>query len=86
MKVGDKVTWENQSQGCMTKKTGDIIAEIPAGTSAMQYVRKTEKKSHVKFKDISAIDRVLIAVPAGKDGAIMHYYCPAKAVLVMQGN
>lgn len=86
MKVGDKVTWESQSQGSMTKKTGTVIAEIPAGASAMKHVPETAKKSHVKFKDISAIDRVLIAVPAGKDGSITHYYCPAKSVLVMQGN
>ena len=86
MKVGDKVTWTSQALGCWTEKSGMVIAEISSGTSAMQYVPKTAKKSHVKFKDASAVDRVLIAVPAGKDGAITHYYCPAKSVLVMQGN
>ncbi|MCM1057244.1 MAG: hypothetical protein NC517_06525 [Firmicutes bacterium] len=81
-----KVTWESQSGGSWTEKIGAVIAEIPAGESAIAYVPETVKKSHIKFKDVSEIDRVLVAVPAGKDGQIAHYYCPAKSVLIMQGN
>lgn len=81
-----QVTWTSQALGCWIEKSGTVIAAIPSGTSAMQYVPETAKKSHVKFKDISGMDRVLVAVPSGKDGQITHYYCPAKSVLENQGN
>lgn len=85
IKVGDKVAWESQSQGSWTKKCGTVIADIPSGESAKQYIPASAKKSHSKVdKDKSAIDRVLVAVPAGKDGQITHYYCPRKSVLVAQ--
>lgn len=45
------------------------------------------KPSHVKYNShISIYERVLVAVPAGKDGQITHYYCPRKSVLEAQGN
>ena len=78
MKVGDKVTWRSQALGCWTEKSGTFIAKIPSGTSAMQYVPETAKKSHIKFKDISEVDRVLVAVPAGKDNRLTHYYAPTE--------
>lgn len=82
MKPGDKVLWESQSQGSWKEKRGVVIAEIPAGHMAKNYVPSTAKKSHIKFDmNISTCDRVLVAVPAGKDGQIMHYYCPRKSVL-----
>lgn len=87
MKAGDKVTWESQSLGSWKEKSGVIVAMIPKGESANGYIPPYAKKSHVKFDvDRSANDRVLVAVPAGKDGQITHYYCPAKAVLENQGN
>ena len=81
MKIGEKITWTSQAMGCEKTKTGVIIAEIPAGTDARKYVPETAKKSHIKFSEESIYDRVLVAVPAGKDGQIMHYYCPAKRTL-----
>jgi len=85
MRSGDIVTWVSQSQGCEKTKTGTVIAEIKAGQDAMWFVPKSAKKSHIKFTDISSKDRVLIAVPGGKDGKIIHYYCPLKSVLETQG-
>lgn len=86
MKVGDKVTWTSQAMGSEKTKTGVIISEIPAGHKAKQHVPKTAKKSHIKFDtDCSIYDRMLVAVPAGKDSNITHYYCPTKSVLIAQG-
>ncbi len=49
-----------------------------------QHIPASAKKSHSKVdKDKSAIDRVLVAVPAGKDGQITHYYCPKKSTVVI---
>lgn len=31
MKVGDKVAWVSQAQGCWKNKSGTVIADIPAG-------------------------------------------------------
>ena len=33
MKIGDRVKWTSQSQSYWTKKTGEIVAIVPAGTS-----------------------------------------------------
>lgn len=86
MKAGDKVKWTSQALGCWTEKSGNLIAGIPAGENAMQYVPKTAKKSHIKFKPVSAVDRMLIAVPAGKDNQIIHYYCPTRKVIMEQNR
>lgn len=86
MKIGDSVSWESQSGGSWKRKTGEIIAEIPAETSGKSKVPETAKKSHIKFDDRGSKDRVLVAVPAGKNGNITHYYCPLKSVLEAQGN
>lgn len=80
MKVGQKVRWTSQSCGSWVEKRGEVIAEIPAGDSAMSHVPDTAKKSHIKFSDVSTKDRVLVAVPAGNDGKITHYYCPLKTM------
>lgn len=86
MKIGDIVTWTSQSQGSETTKTGKIIAEIPSMHEAHRHVPAGAKKSHIKFDDVSLSDRIMVAVPAGKDGKITHYYCPKKSVLEKQGN
>lgn len=87
MKIGDTVTWTSQAMGCEKTKTGKVIYEIPAGESAMNKVPKDAKTSHIKLgTDKSVYDRILVAVPAGKDGNIKHYYCPLKSVLESQGN
>jgi hypothetical protein len=83
IKVGDKVVWESSYK----EKCGVVIADIPAGVSAKKHVPSSAKKSHLKIdKDKSSIDRMLVAVRAGKDGQITHYYCPRKSFLVVQGN
>lgn len=86
MKIGQKVRWTSQSGGSYTEKHGEVIAEIPAGESAMAHVPSTVKRGHIKFGDVSTKDRVLVAVPAGKDGQIMHYYCPLKSMIPGGGS
>lgn len=78
------MTWRSQAGGSWTEKTGAVIREVPAGESARQYVPNWIRKSHVKFDDVSKNDRMLVAVPAGKDGKITHYYCPRKSVLTVK--
>lgn len=86
LKAGDRVSWDSQAGGSWTTKAGTVIREIPAGDGAMQHVPAGIKKSHVKFDDVSINDRVLVAVPAGKDGQITHYYCPRKNAVAVQGG
>lgn len=87
MKAGDKVVWRSQAMGCAKTKKGTVVAEVPAEYSAMVHIPDATRASHIKFSvDKSANDRVLIAVPAGKDGQITHYYCPLKSILINQGN
>lgn len=82
MRIGERVRWISQAKGSWAEKFGTVLAEIPAGESARQHIPADAKKSHIKFdKDISMIPRVLVAVPAGKDGSIIHYYCPGRSVL-----
>ena len=86
MKVGDKVTWTSQAGGSEKTKHGVIIAMIPVKHGAMQHIPKTAKSSHIKFDTNVSLsrDRALVAVPAGKNGQITHYYCPEKSVLLKQ--
>ena len=78
MKAGDKVTWYSS----WTEKSGIVIADIPAGKSVSQHIPASAKKSHSKInKDISTIDRMLVAVKAGRYEQITHYYAPRKSLL-----
>lgn len=86
MKIGDRVVWESQSQGSWKKKTGVIIADIPPKKDARKYVPSGAKKSHIKFDGTSCKHRMLVAVPAGKDGQITHYYCPHISNLRLVGD
>lgn len=86
MKKGDSVTWESQSGGVIKRKTGEIIAMVKSGDSAIKELPESAKKSHVKFGDTSAYDRALVAVKTGKNGQLTHYYCPNVKVLEKQGN
>lgn len=86
MKVGDKVTWCSQAGGSWTEKRGIVVREIPARESAKQYVPDSARKGHIKFDDMSNNDRILVAVPAGKEGRITHYYCPRKSVVELEAE
>lgn len=78
MNVGDKVVWVSSYK----EKRGTVIADIPAGVSVKQYIPSSTKISHSKIdKDKSTIDRMLVAVKAGKNGQITHYYAPRKSLL-----
>lgn len=85
--VGKEVTWTSQAQGSDKIKTGKVIAIVPAKKDADMLLPRGVKPSHVNYNShISIYERVLVAVPAGKDGQITHYYCPRKSVLEAQGN
>ena len=88
VEVGKEVSWVSQSQGSEKRKTGKVLAIVPVKASAKKLIPETAKKSHVKFDvNISLTnERVLVAVPAGKTGAVTHYYCPNMSILVAQGN
>lgn len=88
LEVGKEVSWVSQSQGSQKRKTGTVIAILQKKESAKELIPKTVKKSHIKFCVDSSLDsdRALVAVPAGKDGNITHYYCPTLSSLLMQGN
>lgn len=78
MKAGDKVRWISSWK----EKSGIVIADIPAGVNARKYIPASAKKSHSKIdKDKSTIDRMLVAVKAGKENQITHYYAPRKSLL-----
>lgn len=84
---GKEVSWYSQSSGSVKYKTGKVIGSIPAGANVRELIPDDVKKSHIKFdKDVSKFDRVLVSVSAGKNGQIMHYYCPLESVLKSQGN
>lgn len=83
---GQRVVWVNQAFGCEKEKKGIVLEIIRAGESAMEHVPSGAKKSHIKFQNKSGKGRALVAVPAGKDGMIVHYYCPEISTLEKQGN
>ena len=87
LEVGKEVSWVSQSQGSQKRKTGTVIAIVQKKESAKELIPETAKKSHVKFDvDISFDkERALVAVPAGKEGNITHYYCIGLNILKLQG-
>lgn len=87
MKAGDYVKWESQAGGSWKEKKGTVVAIVPARKNVWKFVPKSAKKSHIKFDtSIGLMDRILVAVPAGKNKQITHYYCPTKKMLEEQGN
>ncbi len=82
MSAGDKVTFKVEGK----KLSGMVIAEIRPLRSAKVYVPSTTKRNQIKFKDVVAADRVLVAVPVGRDGKTMHYYCPHKSLVYLENE
>lgn len=83
MNVGDKVTWK--SRAYEPEKTGEIIAIVPAGCTISPHIPKTAKAGHIKVGSERSIhNRVLVAVSAGKDGQITHYYAPRETTVRKQ--
>ena len=82
---GQEVTWTSQAVGTEKTKTGTVIAVVPAGKSVRKLVPPDTKSSHIKYdRDVSVYDRILVAVPAGKDGQITHYYAPRASVVARE--
>ena len=79
---GDKVRWKSPAMGIGREKIGVVLKVIPSGVNAKQFIPSGAKKSHIIFDTaISKHDRALVAVAAGKDGNIRHYYTPRLSVL-----
>lgn len=78
--IGTEVMWNSQSQGYWKVKKGTVIAFVPAGAHPKDYFDPAQvgaKKSHIKFDYRPSVnDRYIVAVPAGKDEQIVHYYAP----------
>ena len=73
------VTWTTKANGKEYRRTGRVICVVNAGDSADQYVPNIEKMPYSRVKYISAVskyDRVLVAVPEGKNGDPDYYYAP----------
>ena len=82
---GQEVTWTSQAVGSERTKTGTVIAAVPAGKSVRKLVPPDTKRSHIKYdRDVSIYDRILVAVPDGKDGQITHYYAPRASVVARE--
>lgn len=87
IEVGKQVTWKSQAAGSWHEKTGTVIALVKAQHDADDFLPEDIPVTHIKYsKPVSIYDRVLVAVPAGKNGQITHYYCPLQSVLEAQGN
>lgn len=85
MKVGDKVTWK--SRAYEPEKNGEIIAMIPAGSKVSPHIPKTAKPGHIKVgSETSIYNRVLVAVLAGKNNQITHYYAPTEKTVAKQNQ
>lgn len=83
MKAGDFVKWK--SRAYEPEKEGTIIAMIPAGHKVSPHIPETAKVGHIKVgSECSTHDRALVAVPAGKNKQITHYYAPTEKVLIEQ--
>lgn len=81
IKVGDYVKWESQSSGSYTEKEGTVLALLPPGDDAFQYLPDDIKKTHIKFQNRSQIERALVKVMAGVKKDIAHYYAPRVSML-----
>lgn len=85
MKVGDKVKWKSREYE--PEKSGEIIAMIPAGSKVSPHIPKTAKKGHIKVgSETSIYNRVLVAVPAGKNNQITYYYAPTEKTVAKQNQ
>lgn len=85
MKVGDKVTWKSRAYD--PEKSGEIIAIIPAGSAVSPHIPKTAKVGHIKVGSETSIhNRVLVAVPVGKNNQLTHYYAPTEKTVARQNQ
>lgn len=80
-KVGDKVTWISQARGTRVEKTGEVLALLPAGSSAYAALKAarpnvTPREALVSADISSARDRYLIEVMTGKNNNIPKYVTP----------
>lgn len=60
---------------------------IPAGSAVSPHIPKTAKAGHIKVGgETSIYNRVLVAVPAGKDNQLTHYYAPTEKTVARQNH
>lgn len=85
IKTGTVVTWTSQAHGSARRKTGTVIAYVPAGSRAYDYLPPEvphRKCARIKFEPRSYVDRYLVAVP--RPSGLLDYYCPLATVLEAQ--
>ena len=81
IKVGDQVRWISQASGGYAEKQGQVLALIPPGVDASQFLPADVMKSHIKFQNKSTNERALVRVMAGKNKDIPHYYAARVSAL-----
>lgn len=81
LKIGDTVTWESQTYRGNKKRTGKILAVVPAGQDVDKLVPMDEPISHRNYTTVMKYDRALVAVPEGAHGGVTHYYAPRLSAL-----
>ena len=74
IKVGERVRWMSQASGGYAEKQGQVLALIPPGVDASQFLPADVMKSHIKFQNKSTNERALVRVTAGKNKDIPHYH------------
>lgn len=81
LKIGEKVSWSSQAQGCSSKKVGTIVQVIPAGSWLKDVVTQDEAKKEFSLRtDFAGFPRdhesYLVAVPGNSDRAKKRLYWP----------
>lgn len=84
IKVGDTVTWRSRSYRSEKRRTGKVLAIVPAGQDVDKLVPKDEPISHRNYTMVMKCDRALVEVIAGAYGGLKHYYAPRLSVLERQ--
>lgn len=75
---GDEVRWFSQAGGYWKEKRGTVVAYLPPGEAASEFVDRSEW-SKITGGWTSTIERYLVRVQTGK--AAYRYYTPRASVL-----
>ncbi|WP_024735324.1 hypothetical protein [Enterocloster asparagiformis] len=84
IKVGDTVTWRSRSYRSEKRRTGKVLAIVPAGQDVDKLVPEDEPISHRNYTTVMKCDRALVEVIAGAYGGLTHYYAPKLSALERQ--
>lgn len=84
-KVGDAVTWVSSSAGSTTRKTGRVVAVLPAGMNPTRAIEPFRRSHTIKWGGGTARDHVsyLVEVPGASARAKPSLYWPVVNYLVV---